>query len=442
MVDVDVPPPASSGSESVVRSLESGLRQIGHHDLGGHGDGMQVMRWGDALYVGHTGTSGAGTSILDVSRPTMPVLVRQLPAPVNSHTHKVQVAGGLLLVNHERFPYRNAPEGPFSAGLAVYRLDDPFNPEMISFWPSGGSGVHRVVWTGDRYAHMSATPDGFRDRIWVVLDLADPMHPVEAARWWWPGQETDGKPNWPNGERYAVHHALVEGTRAYLGFDDGGMVILDVSDWMSPTMVTRLQWGGGATHTCLPLRGRNLVVATDEQQRDGPHAPERRIRVIDVSGEPRVLAVLPAPKGKYDELPLRFGAHNLHENRSGSYCSSRLVFATYFSAGVRVYDLTDPERPVELACWVPQPPRGQPVPQSNDLFVQQDGLIWVTDRITGGLALLEPSSELRTLMEAARSAAPAGQPAEIGAPTGGRERLLQDLGQRCDSETSGPEPRS
>jgi hypothetical protein len=139
---------------------------------------------------------------------------------------------------------------------------------------------------------------------------------------------------------------------------------------------------------------------------------------------------------------LRFGAHNLHENRSGSYCSSRLVFATYFSAGVRVYDLTDPERPVELACWVPQPPRGQPVPQSNDLFVQQDGLIWVTDRITGGLALLEPSSELRTLMEAARSAAPAGQPAEIGAPTGGRERLLQDLGQRCDSETSGPEPRS
>ncbi|HEX9357489.1 MAG TPA: hypothetical protein VF933_27195 [Streptosporangiaceae bacterium] len=33
----------------------AGLRLLAHHDLGGHGDGMQVLREGDALYVGHTG---------------------------------------------------------------------------------------------------------------------------------------------------------------------------------------------------------------------------------------------------------------------------------------------------------------------------------------------------------------------------------------------------
>ena len=35
----------------------AGLRLIGHHDLGGHGDGMQVIRHGGAVYVGHTGTT-------------------------------------------------------------------------------------------------------------------------------------------------------------------------------------------------------------------------------------------------------------------------------------------------------------------------------------------------------------------------------------------------
>jgi len=50
----------------------SGLRLIAHHDLSGHGDGMQVIRHGDVLYVGHTGTSGMGTTILDVADPARP----------------------------------------------------------------------------------------------------------------------------------------------------------------------------------------------------------------------------------------------------------------------------------------------------------------------------------------------------------------------------------
>lgn len=384
-----------------------GLRLIGHHDLAGHGDGMQVVRQGDALYVGHNGTSRMGTSILDVSRPARPQLVAQWPAPAHTHTHKVQVADGLLLVNHEGFPLRHpGPAGPHSAGLAVYRLDDPFAPQRIGFWESGGRGVHRVVWTGGRYAHMSAIPEGFRDRIWVVVDLQDPANPVEAARWWWPGLWEGGgeEPTWPAGERYAAHHALVAGDRAYLGFDDANMVVLDVADMTAPRQVAHVRWGGGATHTCLPLPGRGLVVATDEQQRDGPQAPERLIHVVDVSDEatPRVLGRLPPPDAAYARLELRFGPHNLHENYAGSYRSERVVFATYFSAGLRVYDLADPEHPVEIAHWVSEPPPGQAVAQANDLFVDADGLIWVTDRINGGLFVLEPEPELAGVMRDAQ----------------------------------------
>ena len=60
------------------------------------------------------------------------------------------------------------------------------------------------------------------------------------------------------------------------------------------------------------------------------------------------------------------------------------MFATYFSAGVRVYDLADATHPVEVASWVPDAPPGQPVAQSNDLFVDDDCRIWVTDRIGVG----------------------------------------------------------
>ena len=385
----------------------NGLKVVGHHDLAGRGDGMQVLREGNTLYVGHNGTTGAGTSILDVSAPDRPRLISQWDAPKNTHTHKVQVADGLLLVNHERFPYRpKTPLGPHSAGLAVYSLDDPFAPEQVGFWESGGKGVHRVVWEGGRYAHMSGTPEGFHDRIWLVVDLEDPKNPVEASRWWWPGMNIAAgeTPDWPEGERYAAHHALTAGDFAYLGFDDANLVVLDIKDITTTIKVAHLTWGGGATHTCLPLPGRGLLVVTDEQQTDGPRAPERRIHLIDIADptRPSYLTPLPAPDASYDRGPLRFGPHCLHENRAGSYRSERLVFATYFNAGVRVYDLIDPEHPVEIARWVSEAPPGLAAPQSNDLFVDADGLIWVTDRGGGGVFALEPEPWLAGLMRDAQ----------------------------------------
>ena len=385
-----------------------GLRLLGQHDLAGRGDGMQVMRSGDALYVAHNGTSGAGTSILDVSAPGRPVLVAQWDAPPNTHTHKVQVADGLLLVNHEGFPLRPpGPRGPHSAGLAVYSLDDPFKPEQVGFWEAGGKGVHRIVWEGGRFAHMSATPAGFNDRVWVVVDMADPRAPVPVSKWWWPGQWVAGdeEPTWPEGKRYAAHHALTAGNRAYLGYDDANLVVLDIEDMTDPRQIAHLSWGGGATHTCLPLPSRGVVVVTDEQQTDGPHAPKRLMHVVDVTDDrhPRYVTAFPEPEGSYDEQPLRYGPHCFHENRRDSYRSERLLFATYFNAGVRVYDLADVEHPVEVAHWVSEAPAGSAAPQANDLFVDSDGLVWVTDRGTGGVFALQPDDWLAALMEEAAS---------------------------------------
>jgi hypothetical protein len=379
----------------------NGLRQIGHSDLGGHGDGMQVLRAGDALYVGHHGPSGMGTSVLDVSEPSAPRLVRQWPAPPGTHTHKVQVGDGLLLVNEEQFPLGGEPDDGPHRGLAVYSLDEPLAPRRIGEWHCGGRGVHRIVWTGGRYAHMSATPAGFSDRIWVMLDMSDPQSPAEVARWWWPGQGPGETPQWPDGERYAAHHALLDGDTAYLGYGDANLVVLDLGDPARPRQIAQLEWTpGGDTHTCMPLPGRGLVVCTDEAIKPNCREPEKRVRIVDVAdpARPRVLATCPVPEGDFCERGLRFGPHNLHENRPGSYRSASLVFVTYFNAGLRVYDVAGAEAPVEVASWIPATPAGQEAVQLNDLFVEATGRVWVTDRVGGGLYALEPEPGLATLM--------------------------------------------
>ena len=380
-----------------------GLRAVGHHDLGGFGDAMQVLRHQDVLYVGHFGMSGMGTSILDVSDVSRPRLVDQWHAPAGMHNHKVQVADGLLLINYELFPKgptKPAPDGP-PAGMAVYRIDDPFKPERVGFFDCGGKGVHRIVYTGGRYAYLSATPDGFRDRMWMVVDLSDWDNPVEAGRWWWPGQWEGGgeEPTW-SGVRVAAHHALLDGNLAYLGYDDMNLVVLDVADATEPIAVSNLRWDGGSTHTCLPLPGRRLVVATDEQVRPEPEAPERTIRLIDVADpkNPVLLSEFPRLDPRFAVAGARFGAHNLHENRPGSYRSEKIVAATQFSGGVRVYDIRDAAAPKEVAHWVPNAPVGQPAAQTNDIFVDAGLRFYVSDRVGGGVDILEPEPHIADLM--------------------------------------------
>lgn len=376
-----------------------GFRHLGHSNLGGNGDGMQVARNGNALYVAHFGISRQGTSVLDISDLSTPALVHQWPAPDGGHTHKAVCADGLLLTNHEAF--RGGP--PSRVGMAVYDVRDALNPVEIGFWDSTGMGVHRVSYVGGRYAYVSSRPTGFVERIWNVIDLSDPTNPTEVGRWWWPGMADDEVADWPGTEARSVHHALVHGDRAYAGFWDSGMVILDVSDIAQPRTVSRLNWEvGGHTHTALPLPSRQLVVVTDEAVTDGCEQDAHMVRIVDVSDEenPRVVSICPVPEGDFCDRGLRFGAHCLHENQPGSYQSDILMFVTYFNAGVRVYDIADAENPIEVAHWIPATPEGQVAAQINDIFVDADHTIFATDRVNGGVYILEPEEWLNDLMAA------------------------------------------
>ena len=59
--------------------------------------------------------------------------------------------------------------------------------------------------------------------------------------------------------------------------------------------------------------------------------------------------------------------------------------------GVRVFDVSNPFRPEEVAYYVLATLRGSRAGavQINDVFVDEGGIVYAVDRITGGLYVLE-----------------------------------------------------
>jgi len=262
------------------------------------------------------------------------------------------------------------------------------------------------MWFRDApYAHVAAWLPGVRSRGYQIVDLSDPAAPKLAGQWWLPGGR-DGDPDpWvplTDHAHYQVHGAIPHGNRAYVSCTDAGMAILDISELSAPKLISRINWSppyGGYSHTSLPLPGRGLVVEVCEcisNQREDQK--DKRIWLIDVREErqPVIISSFPrpvppkgAPWASFDERPTRFGPHNVHENYANSFQSETRIYSTWFNAGMRITDISDPSRPEEIGYFVHPTPPGQRAPQANDLFVDADGLIYLTDRLTGGLYIVE-----------------------------------------------------
>jgi hypothetical protein len=380
------------------------MRLVGQTDLNGHGDCMHVNVQDGFAYVAHMGESRVGTSVVDVSDPREPRLVAQLETPPGTHSHKVQVVDDVLLVNYERSAFEPQATS-WQGGLKVFDISHPAEPREIAFLHMPGKGVHRMTFWEPPYAYMSGSDDGFIDQFLVIVDLSNPARPTEVGRWWFPGQNTGGgeTPSWtptqahgatPGAQRYALHHPLIRGDRAYCGWWDAGLVILDISDKHAPSLVSQLDFGSEtstATHTALPVPGRDVLVVTDEQLANDCKGLQTRVRVVDIANErqPKVIAEFPVPVGDFCLRGGRFGPHNLHEMRPGSLIDPNTIYVTWFNAGLRVMDISQPSQPREIAYFVPDAPAGRSSIQFNDVLVAADGLVYVTDRFTGGLYIVE-----------------------------------------------------
>ncbi len=399
---------------------------IGHSDQGGRADGVQIMVAKGHAFIGHMFSKGF--SVIDVRDPRDPKPVKYVPAPHNTWTIHLQTAGDLLLViaardmfaapefQDERAYYKGshaeqageAEKAPdkrdWTAGMTVYDIANPAEPRRIGFMPVAGGGIHRIWYTGGRWAYVSVMLDGFTDYIFMTVDMADPANPKEAGRYWLPGMNTAAgeKPSWGPLRRFGLHHAIVHGDTAYGAWRDGGLVMIDVSDRSKPTLIKHHNWSppfGGGTHNCLPLPDRDLLVVADESVLDNCEDGIKYIWMFDIREptNPVSISTFPTPReADYCAKGGHFGPHNIHENRPDSFVSSDLIFATYQNAGYRVFDIKDAFRPQEVAAFVPPAPAklmdkrpNRPrVIQTCDVWVSKEGLIYGND-FSGGLYILE-----------------------------------------------------
>ena len=421
--------------------LARNVRRLGHLDLAGAG---QVSVQGHYAYVGHIpNRAHLGTTILDVSDPRNPRIVATLTlTDTTSHSHKARVAGDIMIVNHERNPSaigrradelprvrkelndtlgrapthaelaqklsvrpedigaieQEAQRGYHNGGFKIYDVSKPAAPREIVHQRTGGIGVHRFD-MDERYAYISTEMEGFLGNILVIYDIRDPQRPAEVSRWWMGGQHVAGgeKPSWP-GRQHRLHHALRYGSEMWASCWHAGFSIVDVSDLAKPKTVGSYNYHPlfpEPTHTVRPLParlgGRRIALSIDEedQAQSAKEETARRGRAhacmltFDVTDP---AAIRPLAQFQVSELDspfsrtpgARFGAHQFAERTQGT-----LVYAVWFGGGLRIIDVADPLSPKEVGSFIPEPAGGRNAPQSNDVTLDERGLIYMVDRNVG-----------------------------------------------------------
>ncbi len=409
--------PIKPGTQAT-QTLSLNLKLLSQHTLegfGGIGEGMGMQKTRDGrrvMWLGHEAAPKNFTAV-DVTDPRNPKMIIQTELPHHKmRSNSLEVCGDTLYVAHQI----RGDRGMTPAGFDIWDISTPEKPRRISHFDASGPhslGVHCVWCVDNEFVHCSSGAPDFQPRnpndhqIYRIIDVRNPSKPVEAGRWWDPGQrEGDPEPPLKRHPRfdsgYRPHNIQwypQRPDRAYVAYLDGGVVILDISDKSRPKVVSRFNYSppyNGFTHTAMPLFSRDLLIVTDECTKDNGEDWPKLGWVFDMRVETNLVPIstLPLPSVEvFGKRGGRFGAHNLYENYPGdvSFRSDNLLFATFFNGGMRVYDLANPYQPKEVAYYVPGAPAMSPkgAVQINDVYVDDRGIVYIGDRFTGGLYILE-----------------------------------------------------
>ncbi len=400
------------------QTLALNMRLLAHHELqgfGGMGEGvaMQAARDGRRiLWLAHESAPKNFTGV-DVTDPRAPKVVVQTDLPhARMRSNSLDVVGDVMAVAYQTSAVNLQP-----AGFDLFDIAMPEAPKRIGHFDASGPhsrGVHAVWFVDGEYVHMASGAADFNprnpkdDQFYRIVDVRNVSKPVEAGRWWLPGtRDGDDAPPPPRlapqfDTGFRAHNTNVfpaRPDRAYIGYIDGGAIILDIADKARPKLVASWNYSppfNGFAHTVLPLFGPELLIVSDEcVQDDGKDWP-KLVRVVDARVETNLVPISTFPAPPYDGFARRggrFGAHNLHENLPvpTSWRSDDIVVGTFFNAGVRAYDVSNPYQPQEVAYFVPGAPKLSPAGaiQLNDVYVDDRGLVFTVDRFAGGLYILE-----------------------------------------------------
>jgi len=362
-----------------------------------------------AYYGTDNAATGQGIKVIDASDPAHPQVAAHLtdtPAALDPHETVHTNANTRILVAGQ------------SGGqnFAVYDISDCRHPVLKSSLTLPGSNGHMGNFAPDgKTFYLSQNPccSGFGGPLYII-DTSDPANAKQLPTWNFLG---NGRPHSLNLNPQGFAPGLAEGTRAYMNqgrswpFSDGqdGLVITDVSDYQLrlPNPQIRIistlfypDQGTGESMIPVKINGHPYIVSVDEagaaSASDGwPGACARGFgafgypQIIDVADEtkPKIIAKLrlqvddPAncealrletpPDAPGTAPGTNLPAISGTTNYSVESCvadnpdDTKMLACGAQNAGLRVFDVSDPIHPKEIAYWKSGAVRTRVLPASG-----------------------------------------------------------------------------
>jgi hypothetical protein len=457
--------PRQSGYER--RSEANNMSLVGYSDLQARSAYQPVIhRQGNRFiaYIGHHGGTALnsltgevepnGTSVVDVTDPRSPKYLAHVPGSGEGTGE----AGGAQMVRvcaGKELP-KGDPAKTYllrtvgNQGHEILDVTDPARPEKLTTVISGLTSTHKNWWecdTGIAYLVAHKKADGWRSRGVKVYDLSDPAHPRFIRDYGLVGQEPGSKSE-PIPQ--SLHGPIRLGNRVYFGYGTGGSGTLQIVDRekllsgnpaspnpLAPTAENILYAQIGrldayppvGAHTTFPVLGVSIpefaksqkgetadfIVMVNESTQNECREYRQMVFFVDITNEAKPFTVsnfqVPESSGSFCSRGGRFGAHASNESFTPIYYK-RLIFVTYFNAGVRAVDIRDPYNPKEVAYYipaitdktdkrcVPNPAGGESCKiavQTNNVEVDDRGFIYIVDRANTGMHILELTGAARAI---------------------------------------------
>ena len=438
------------------------MRLVGYDDLQGRSAYQPIVhRQGDRYiaYIGHHGgtpdvpkpinklTGQAefnGTSIVDVTDPAHPKYLKHIPGLAGNYedggAQMVRVCDGKTLPHGDpdKFYLLRVFGGQ---AHEIWDVTDPANPSLITRI-DGLKDTHKNWWECDTgIAYLVSGAPGWRvKRMTMVYDLSDPAHPKKIRDFGRPGQEPGATGAIPE-QLHGPISTGPQGNRVYFGYgtNKGGVLqIVDRDKLLNgpkdPTPdnlrypvvgeLTMMPFNGA--HTTFPMlkmpvaeyakdaegQTRDIVMIVDEQIRNECSEPRQLVWFVDVTIEAHPMVIsnfqVPEASGHFCDRGGRFGAHSSNESMAPIFYK-KVVFISYFNAGVRAVDVRDPYHPKEIGYFIPAiteatdkrcikvdgKDRCKVAIQTNNLETDDRGYIYIVDRANTGMHILELTPEAK-----------------------------------------------
>ncbi|HEU4725977.1 MAG TPA: choice-of-anchor B family protein [Candidatus Eisenbacteria bacterium] len=270
----------------------------------------------DGREYGILGTT-TGTSIVRLTDPRNPVEVDFIDGPLSDWREMKQ---------YRNWVYVCSEGAGTGRGIQIISMENPDNPRLVKTYRTGFDTAHTVsIDTTRALLYCNGTSIGM-----VALAL----QPMAGA--------TNASPTSPQEvgvfSDYYVHDLHLRGTLGYVSaINDGFESILDLTNPANLSAgapgveVKRWNTPANFTHNSWTTKNGDYLIVTEENSGGKP-------KVYDITGPGT-----PVLKYTFTDLPAHIG-HNVH-------VKGDTAFVSYYTAGVRLYDITDPTKPVEFAYF-------------------------------------------------------------------------------------------